>query len=74
MKAKPLDLKGAENICTDPRNPKFFEGTTVERQLSALKHVSPAKYDALAALVVDALRAEFLKIGPDPRKAREGVF
>jgi len=68
MKPKALDLKGAENICTDPRDPKFFEGTTLERQLSALKHVSPEKYGAIGMLVLDALRDEFLKIG------REGVY
>ena len=74
MKKQAQDLKGAENICSDPRDPKFFAGTTVERQLSALKHVSPEKYDAVGMIVLDVLREEFLKLGPDPREARKGVY
>lgn len=62
MNTKPLDLKGAENICTDPKDPRFFEGTTLEKKLSVLRHLAPEKYDACGVLVLVALQIEFSKI------------
>ena len=59
-----------DTICTNPRDPRFFEGTSLEKRLSVLRHQSPEKYHAVEIIVLEALRDEFLRIGPDPRLAR----
>lgn len=62
-----------EDFCTNPRDPKFFEGTTLEKKLSVLRHLSPTRYAGAEMLVLEVLREEFLKLAPDPRAAGRGV-
>jgi hypothetical protein len=63
------DVEGT-TINTNPRDPNFFKGIGVEDKVRNLKFVAPEKYKAADILLTDVLRAEYMKIGPNPADFR----